>query len=67
MKNVARVVVIGSQQFSLPTCKPPCRSVLTVVLTSEARLYRYLTCGGQSTNRRRELVNICIVEKVSGI
>ena len=67
MKNVARVVVIGSQQFSLPTCKPPCRSVLTVVLTSEARLYRYLTCGGQSTNRRRGLGKICIVEKVSGI
>ena len=41
--------------------------MLTVVLTSEARLYRYLTCGGQSTNRRR-VGKICIVvEKVSGI
>ena len=41
--------------------------MLTVVLTSEARLYRYLTCGGQSTHRRR-VGKICIVvEKVSGI
>ena len=33
----------------LTTCNPPCRSVLTVELSSEARLYRYLTCGGNSS------------------
>ena len=45
VKNVGGGVI-----GKIPTCKPPCRSVLTVVLTSEARLYRYLTCGGQSSN-----------------
>ena len=31
--------------------------MLTVVLTSEARLYRYLTCGGQSTKSFRQEVS----------
>ena len=35
----------------LTTCNPPCRSVLTVELSSEARLYRYLTCGGNSSKK----------------
>ena len=52
----------------LPTCNPPCRSVLTVVLTSEARLYRYLTCGGQSTKSWKSFwKDLHFVEKVSGI
>ena len=52
MKNVGGGVI-----GKIPTCKPPCRSVLTVVLTSEARLYRYLTCGGQSTKSFRQEVS----------
>ena len=35
----------------ITTCNPPCRSVLTVELSSEARLYRYLTCGGNSSKK----------------
>ena len=36
----------GAVTAELPVREPPCRSVLTVVPTTEARLYRYLTCGG---------------------
>ena len=51
------IIMVWTSQHALPTCNPPCRSVLTVVLTSEARLYRYLTCGGQSTKSFRQEVS----------
>ena len=52
-----RIIMVWTSQHALPTCNPPCRSVLTVVLTSEARLYRYLTCGGQSSKSFRQEVS----------